>query len=147
IVGKFYYKGFGRDKDENKAFEWYMKASEKKNMYGHFEVGRCYSYGDGIEKNHEKAFEFYQLGANYGLNIALNYLAHCYETQTNYLKTYELYKKSAENGFIPSQHEIAVCYENGKGIQQNKVEALKWYKLYHENDGLVDVSDKIEILK
>ena len=32
IVGRFYEKGFGIDKNEDKAFEWYMKASQQNDI-------------------------------------------------------------------------------------------------------------------
>ncbi|RIA94916.1 hypothetical protein C1645_758911, partial [Glomus cerebriforme] len=123
MVGKFYEKGFGIDKDENIALEWYVKASQQNDIYGHFEVGRYYY----TKKNYDEAFKCYQLAANNGLNVALNNLAGM---EKDDFKIFELYKKSAENGFLPSQYELAKCYENGKGTQQNKTEALKWYKLH-----------------
>ncbi len=148
MVGNFYKNGFGIDKNENKAFEWYMKASEKGDINGHYEVGYCYNHGYGIEKNHEKSFEFYQLAANSELNIALKKLADFYQyIEENKFKAFELYKKSAENGFIPSQYELANCYKDGKGIQQNKNETLKWFKLYQENDGDQDVSSIIKYIE
>ena len=119
IVGKFYEEGFGIDKDEDIAFEWYMKGSQKNSVNSHYEVGRCYYNGTGIEKNDKKAFEFYQLAANNGLNIASYHLAYCYKygkgIQEDKFKAFELYKKSAENGFIPSQFELAKCYRYGEG--------------------------------
>src|SRR5437764_13826134 len=116
MVGVFYNRGFGIDKNDDKAFEWYMKASQQNDINGHYEVGGCYYYGYGVEKNYEKAFEFYQLAADDGLKIALYFLTTCYECNYNtpmsssYLKAFELYKKSAKNGFVPSQYFLAECY-------------------------------------
>ncbi|RIA87944.1 hypothetical protein C1645_713603 [Glomus cerebriforme] len=153
IVGNFYYKGFGIDKNNDKAFEWYIKASQQNDINGYFQVGWCYHYGYGIKKNHKKAFKFYQLAANNESNIATYFLANFYEygygIQKDNLKAFELYKKSAENGFIPSQYFLAICYEYGLDaqLQVNKREALKWYKLYQENDGIYKVMDKIKNIK
>ncbi|RIA87874.1 hypothetical protein C1645_807102 [Glomus cerebriforme] len=140
MVGKFYNEGFGVDKDENTAFQWYMKASQKNDMNGHYEVGYYYDYKEIVKQQYIIS---YQLAANNGLNIASYYLANSfkynYGTQTDY---FELYKQSAENGFIPSQYELAECYS--EGIKENKMEALKWYKLYQENDGNYNVTTEIE---
>ncbi|UZO26967.1 uncharacterized protein OCT59_019177 [Rhizophagus irregularis] len=138
IVGCFYENGFGINKNEVSAFEWYKRASEMDNVNGHFELGYCYNYGCGIKKSLEKAIKLYKLSSYEGLNIATYFLAINYESDNqkyNLNEAFELYKKSAENGFIPSQYKLATFYEEGKGKRQNKKEALKWYKLFLENDG------------
>ncbi|PKB99747.1 HCP-like protein, partial [Rhizophagus irregularis] len=131
IVGCFYENGFGINKNEVSAFEWYKRASEMDNVNGHFELGYCYNYGCGIKKSLEKAIKLYKLSSYEGLNIATYFLAINYESDNqkyNLNEAFELYKKSAENGFIPSQYKLATFYEEGKGTRQNKKEALKWYK-------------------
>ncbi|RGB25098.1 hypothetical protein C1646_646452, partial [Rhizophagus diaphanus] len=108
------------------------------NVNGHFELGYCYNYGYVIKKSLEKAIKLYKLSSHEGLNIATYFLAINYESDNqkyNLNEAFELYKKSAENGFIPSQYKLATFYEEGKGTRRNKKEALKWYKLFLENDG------------
>ena len=101
IIGIFYYRGFGIDRNDNTAFKWYMKASQQNDINGHLQVGSCYNYGYGIEKNVEKAFQFYQLAANNGLNIALHNLAECYKfgigVEKDSSKAIELFKESFKN--------------------------------------------------
>lgn len=156
IIGFFHYKGFGVDKDLDMAFKWYTHASQHNVINGYYHVGRCYHYGYGIKKDLKKAFKFYQIAANNGCNIALYYLANFYEygygIQKNNFKAYELYKNSAKNGFIPSQYSLAICYEYGidtldNQVPVNKGKALKWYKLYQENDGIHKVSEYISNIK
>ncbi|CAB4416074.1 unnamed protein product [Rhizophagus irregularis] len=156
IIGIFHYKGFGVDKDLDMAFKWYTHASQHNVINGYYHVGRCYHYGYGIKKDLIKAFKFYQIAANNGCNIALHYLANFYEygygIQKNNFKAYELYKNSAKNGFIPSQYSLAICYEYGidtldNQLPVNKGKALKWYKLYQENDGTHKVSEYINNIK
>src|SRR5436190_7671742 len=48
MVGKFYIHGFGINKDEIAAFEWYMRSSQQNDINCHFEVGFCYYSGLGI---------------------------------------------------------------------------------------------------
>lgn len=149
MIGRFYNEGFGINKNENTAFEQYMKASQKNDIIGHFEVG-WYYFRNNIKKNYEEKFKPIQLAANKDLNIALYYLAYCYEygdgVQMDCFEAFKLYKKSSEDGFIPSQYELAKCYKYGEGTQKNKKEALKWFKLYQANDGMYDVSDDIKEL-
>ncbi|RIA82373.1 kinase-like domain-containing protein [Glomus cerebriforme] len=146
MIGRFYNEGFGIDINKNIAFNQYMKASQKNNIIGHFEVG--WYYYKNNEKNYEKVLEFIQLAADDKLNIALYYLAYFYEfgidIQIDNFKAFELYKISSQNGFIPAQYELANCYKYGEGTQKNKKKALKWYKCYQKNDGIYDVSNDIE---
>jgi TPR repeat protein len=34
----------------------------------------------------------------------------------------------AEQGFAPAQYSLGVAYDTGEGVQQNHVEAVKWYR-------------------
>ena len=101
IVGVFYYKGFGVDKNENIAFEWYIKASQQNDINGHYEVGGCYYYGYGVNKNYKKAFEWYSKSANNGCAEGQNRLADCYyygDGITQHVdKAFEWYSKAAKN--------------------------------------------------
>ncbi|POG59985.1 kinase-like domain-containing protein [Rhizophagus irregularis DAOM 181602=DAOM 197198] len=150
MLGVFYNRGFGVNKSINIAFEWYMRSSQQNDFNGYYEVGFYYYLGYTVEKNYnERSLEFCQHAVNNGLNIALHFLASCYHqfnynAQNNSIIAFELFKKSAENGFIPSQYELAECYKNGEGTQKNKIEALKWYKSYQENDGEINVSYPIK---
>ncbi|PKY53714.1 kinase-like protein [Rhizophagus irregularis] len=150
MLGVFYNRGFGVNKSINIAFEWYMRSSQQNDLNGYYEVGFYYYLGYTVERNYnERSLEFCQHAVNNGLNIALHFLASCYHqfnynAQNNSIIAFELFKKSAENGFIPSQYELAECYKNGEGTQKNKLEALKWYKSYQENDGEINVSYPIK---
>ncbi|GBB96741.1 hypothetical protein RclHR1_02820004 [Rhizophagus clarus] len=144
MVGYFYEDGFGINKNEIVAFEWYKKA---KNLNGNFELGYCYNYGYSIKKNLKEALKLYKQASDEGLNIATYFLAANYEFDNEgnkFNEAFKLYKKSAEKGFIPSQYKLATFYEQGKGTQQNKIEALKWYKLFLENDGVYSATYNIK---
>ncbi|CAB5190527.1 unnamed protein product [Rhizophagus irregularis] len=133
IIGFFHYKGFGVDKDLDMAFKWYTHASQHNVINGYYHVGRCYHYG-------------------YALYYLANFYEYGYGIQKNNFKAYELYKNSAINGFIPSQYSLAISYEYGidtldNQVPVNKGKALKWYKLYQENDGIHKVSEYINNIK
>lgn len=40
--------------------------------------------------------------------------------------------KLAKQGDADGQFELALCYEDGKGVEQNFGEAIKWYRLAAE---------------
>ncbi|CAB5320650.1 unnamed protein product [Rhizophagus irregularis] len=130
-----------------KIFDYLIENSNIK----HYEViiGKFYRKGgNGVTESNENAFRYYKFAANKGLNIAVDFLATCYEygygTQQDSIKAFELYKIAAKNGFIPSQYELGRCFNSGKGVQKSLKKALKWYKLYQKNNGISDVSSKIE---
>lgn len=140
VIGTFYKKGFGVEKDENKSFELFNSASEKDDISGHFELGECYYNGIGIQKDYKKALYYYQLAANKGLNIALCTLAEYFKNSKNKRKAFNYYKKAAKSGFVQSQYYLAKCYNNKK---RNTKKALSWLKKYQENNGFWEISDEI----
>ncbi|CAB5379273.1 unnamed protein product [Rhizophagus irregularis] len=140
VIGTFYKKGFGVDKDEKESFEWFSKASQKNDINGHFELGECYYNGIGIGKDCKKALYYYTLAANKGLNIALCNLAEYFMNSKNKRKAFSYYKKAAKSGFVQSQYYLARCYNNKK---RNIKKSLSWLKKYQENDGSWEISDEI----
>ena len=60
-----YANGTGIEKDEQKAVEWYQKASDQGNAVAQFSLALCYENGIGVEKDEQKAFELYQKVAEY----------------------------------------------------------------------------------
>lgn len=76
-VGHYYCNGYGVEKDEVKAVEWFLKAAEKGNAVAQYNLGICFRNGYGVKKDDEKAVEWYIKSANLG----------CWEAQ-NFLKTH-----------------------------------------------------------
>ena len=37
-------------------------------------------------------------------------------------------RKAAEQGDIDAQYELGNCYYNGRGVSEDKAEAVKWYR-------------------
>lgn len=50
-----------------------------------------------------------------------------YEAQ-NYDKAFKLYQKAAEQGHVKAIHSLAWCYNDGKGVKEDKAEAVKWWR-------------------
>lgn len=42
-------------KDQEEAFQWFLKAAEQGNKYAQKEVSICYSRGRGVEQNQEES--------------------------------------------------------------------------------------------
>ncbi|RIA81548.1 hypothetical protein C1645_716941 [Glomus cerebriforme] len=99
-----YYNGKGTEKNLEKAFYWYQKASENENGNEIAMIGLaiCYESGFGTEKNLEKAFYWYQ--------------------------------KASENGNGFGMNNLAICYKNGKGTEKSLEKAFYWYQKSVENN-------------
>jgi len=91
-----YYSGNDVNKDYKKSFDWYMKASEQNDGYGHFCVADMYYFGEGVKENHEEALKWY-------------------------IKSAETYDSDGR-----AEYKISKMYKNGEGVKQNDEEALKW---------------------
>ena len=55
-LGNCYENGEGTDKNETKAFEWFLKSAENGHTIAQYNLGNCYKYGVGTDKNETKAF-------------------------------------------------------------------------------------------
>lgn len=65
-LGDHYLNGTILEKNEKRAFEWYMKAANQNNGQGLYKVGYCYYNGLGVEKNKAKSLEYYEKSAKEG---------------------------------------------------------------------------------
>ena len=54
-------RGFGVEKDSNKAFHWYSLAAKQGNAQAFYKLGIMYSVGLGVEKDIKKALDFCKL--------------------------------------------------------------------------------------
>ncbi|RIA89916.1 hypothetical protein C1645_876409 [Glomus cerebriforme] len=90
----------GINKNEKKAFEWYMKSAIGGYTEGQQLLGFCYECGIGTIKNEIKH---------------LNDGKFVNKDET---KAFEWYLKSAIEGN---------CYYYGKGTDKDETKALKWY--------------------
>ncbi|CAB4411614.1 unnamed protein product [Rhizophagus irregularis] len=128
----YYQYGIGKEKNEFKAFEFYLNSSEKEgNSDAQNNLGCCYQYGIGIEKDESKAFEYYLKAANQGDIYAQYNLGVCYQNgigvNKDDEKAFEWYFKSAEGELSIAQNVLGNCYSNGIGIEKDKNKAFECY--------------------
>lgn len=63
ILGSFYEKGTGVEKDYSEAVKWYRKAAEQNHPSAQSSLGSCYEKGQGVEKNYTEAYAWYNLAS------------------------------------------------------------------------------------
>ncbi|RHZ84535.1 hypothetical protein Glove_79g93 [Diversispora epigaea] len=130
-LGYCYRHGIGTTKDEEKAFQWYLKSAEGGDHTGQFNLGDCFEKGIGTTKDEEKAFQWYLKSAEGGDHAGQNILGHCYEkgigTTKDVEKACQWYLKSAEGGDHTGQIILGHCYEKGIGTTKDVEKAFQWY--------------------
>ncbi|RHZ84454.1 hypothetical protein Glove_81g71 [Diversispora epigaea] len=104
-IGDCYYNGTGTAKDDEKAFQWYMKSAEGGNHTAQCSLGYRYENGIGTTKYEKKAFQWYMKSAKGGSH------------------------KSRRNigGDRDGQNNLGDCYYYGIGTTKYEKKALHRY--------------------
>jgi TPR repeat protein len=76
IVGRVYYRGKLKERNYQKAFEWFQKAAENGNSYGLYLLGNMYENGSYVEQNYETALSCYKSSAAQNNIMALGEMAY-----------------------------------------------------------------------
>ena len=74
-----YHVGFGMNKDEKKAFQWFLKAAKRGHKDASFYVAKCHENGQCVKKDSKKAFEWFLKAAEREHKDAIFSVAECYE--------------------------------------------------------------------
>ncbi|MDE6792342.1 MAG: hypothetical protein K2J48_04595, partial [Muribaculaceae bacterium] len=132
-LGTCYIYGKGCEKDENKAFECYLKAAEAGHCEAQYEVGVCYRQGEGCQQNFLKAFEWYEKAVAQGNTKAMVNCGILYDNglgvDKEYRKALEYYNKAAEGGDVQGQYCLGNIFFYGReGIPVNYAEAVRWFE-------------------
>ncbi len=105
-----YENGWGCDRDEGNASEWFGKAARQ----GHSDaLVKLISRAD-----HGDAEAQYQLGLFYDSGSVFG---------KNKNDAAALWHKSASKGHIEAQYQLALCYEEGEGKDKDVEQAAMWY--------------------
>lgn len=110
-MGVRYLLGRGVPQNDQKAFDYFLKAADKDNSaYAQNEVAYMYAAGKGTEQNYVLAFQYYQRAANQGLvsaeyNLGLLYM-HGLGTAKNPVIGKEFIQKAANQGFEPARQAL-----------------------------------------
>lgn len=141
-LGLCYKKGLGVEKDEKRAFQCFLKATELGLLEAQFEVAEAYQDGKGVQMDSERAFDLYYKSAQKGHKISEFmvgwYLMRNFGVMDNAfittrrkdtVKAFEWFMKSALQGYHPAQRRIGAFYESGTNPCVRNIEkALEWYK-------------------
>ena len=127
-IGLMYRDGKGVPQNGEKAIEWYKRAMEK-DIRMASKIGDMYHYGSGVPKDEEEAKRWYNK-----LTDKMNISTSENEVPENNNGTIAWLKTMAEEGGHGAAEILGDIYEYGKGVSQDRNEAIKWYKLALEQN-------------
>ena len=121
-IGLMHNNGEGRERNLDKAVEWYTKAVEMGSSAAANNLGVLYK---NSIKNYDKAEEWYTKAVEMGNSDAVFNLGYLYQNSIkNYDKAVEWYTKAAEMGSSAAAGNLGVLYKNEL---HNKDKAVEWY--------------------
>ncbi len=128
LAGEFYDRGYRK-----RGFALYKKAADLGYAKAQHIVAFCYQYGLGTEKDNGAALEWYQKAAAQGYAQSISYIADFYYDGIAGIKrdtnmAVQLWKRAAELGDKESQYVLGNLYYNGKDVEQDREEAIRWYR-------------------
>ena len=128
-----FYEGIYVEENYEEAFKWGMMAAKQGHADAEYGVAEAYQYGNGVKIDYKEAVKWYEKAADQRLTEALTELGYDYKfgnmnLSINYGKSFAYYIQAAQKGDVAGQANIAEFYMEGKGIEKNEEEALKWYR-------------------
>lgn len=131
--------------NEEKAFEYYMKAAVQGYTDAYYNVANAYFNGDGVERDFGKAFEWFQKAANSRDAYAKLKLAECYKRgsgcERDYAAAMALYQQVAGEKRMNryscvdvAEYELGNIYLKGLGVEVDLRKAYDYFKLAASHD-------------
>ena len=134
-----------------KQVEWYKKSAEEGYDWGMSNLGMCYRDGAGVQEDQEQAIAWFKKACELhgeAAGDAANGIGLIYNKQGNHVKKLEWYKKSAEEGYDWGMYNVACCYRDGEGVQEDREQAIAWFKKAYElhGDAAGDAANQIGLI-
>lgn len=103
-------------KDDAKAFECYVKASDMGDPHGMYNAGVSYLIGTGVSIDKERAKACFEMAARKGHVLALTVLAH---TDSHNEARILYWRLAAENGAEEAMESLKIGYRLGMDCTSN----------------------------
>lgn len=125
-----YQNGWGKNKDQSKAFELMSLAAEQNYSDALFSLSVMYTDGDVVKKDLTKAFVLMEKAAQKELasaqfNVAVMY-ANAQGTTKNMKKAAKWYEKAANQNYVLAQFNLALLYFEGTGVNKDLNQSHIW---------------------
>ena len=127
-----YKNGWGVERDETAAFQWFLQAAEAGDVDAMAAVSNCLFDGSGTEADPVRAHEWGLRAAEAGNPAAMFSVAADYESgygvETDAAEAFRWYKASAEAGYDLGMYSLALCYRDGIGTPVDLDQMIFWIK-------------------
>ncbi len=129
-LGMMHANGRGVVKDEIDAVKWHLKAAEQGLVQAQFSLGVMYANDQGVLEDHDEAVMWYRKAAEQGYAKATGMqvpseLGYRKTAEQGYIEVVQWFRQAAEKGDAAAQFNLGIMYDQGRGMLQEKTEALK----------------------
>ena len=122
FLGYCYRNGYGVEKNEQMAFNLFLKSAEAGESLGQCWVGRSYFNGWGTGKDAVKAFSWFMKAAEQGDPDGEYYVGGCYKTGQgvgqDMAKAVEWLAKAADHNSAEAQYVLGDLYKRGGALRK-----------------------------
>lgn len=98
-LGLLYFRGQGVPEDDGLAFRWFSRAAGLGSREAMYHLANMYAFGHGVPKEEADPDQ----------------------------RAAQFYFEAARRGHSGAQHALGILYLTGKGVQQDRAEAQKWF--------------------
>jgi TPR repeat protein/predicted Ser/Thr protein kinase len=132
-LGLFYrYGHFMDEPDEEKGFEWCLKAAKNGLAAAQLCVADLYHYGWGVEVDFEQALYWYQAAAGQDLEMAMSAIGSMYDLGEGVPEDKQMavkwFLQAAELEHVLAQNALGWKYKVGfEGTEADLLESARWF--------------------
>ena len=129
----FHYRhGRGVERDYAESYRWYRASAEQGLTISMNELGEQYLRGWGVEADEDEAYRWLLASAEAGDAQGADALARLYMNEgvgpyDDDERAAYWFRVSAEAGWMGGMRGLGDAYRRGRGVEQDRVEALRWY--------------------
>jgi len=114
--------------EQLKAFNYFMQAAKKENIYALSAIAWMYENGKGVAKDLAQAITWYQKAAQAGNTDAMLSLGFIYEKKLDNTTAMEWYQQAAQTGSADAMFILGAIYQEGKLVAKDLTQAITWYQ-------------------
>lgn len=131
-LGKMFANGYGVEKNEQMAIDYYQKAEQAYNIDAAYELAEILltDIDEGEEERFETGINYLKRAAYAGQSDALYQLGEFYEkgkgVPQDYKNAFGFYLMGALKGNMKAQYRVSRLYLAGRGVPQDFENGVKW---------------------
>jgi TPR repeat protein len=133
LLGFLYEMGKGVDRDFDKAFSFYSKATELGSSVAMTRLGLLYSRSDWQKKDDVQAVRLFKQAADLGDAAAKDFLGQMLVRgrgiQKDEPQAFLLFNEAASSGLAQAQYDLGLCYVEGRGTKIDVSKGLEFLKM------------------